>query len=474
MVLGRREPERGMTLVELMVTMVIASIVAASTFMFFAGQQRVYETQTKLLNVQQSAWAAMEVLSRFVRSVGSGMYGCVRPVGGIVPSPPLNRFPVVDPDVSDDPPVFPPNPAGVVTVHDLSQRPNAGLRAYNSPSLPAYNAATGQMQRIPPLWIVDQVAGTDASITGIVPGTDVITIAFGNRTSGTNFDSPLFGNVPNTASAIALPTGNGAMFQAGEFIVLIGDPPMGLASDIGCTLFQVTSVANGTPDTLSHASGGTTACSPPPTTGCTASVWNPPGTVATMIPGTGYGAYVAGPPAQFANTGVRNFGEFWWVRFAIRTTDSNGNYLSNRGVAGLTHDVPVLTMERLDGSSTAGPQVLAEGIEDLQVAYACDLNADGVLTDGLPTPATDEWMLNNASDVIATSNALKCNQPSAVRLTLVARSLTEDNGIDATLTDNGRPAVENHAAHTPDNNFTTGRDQFRRRVLSTTVYPRNN
>jgi len=52
-VLGRREPERGMTLVELMVTMVIASIVAASTFMFFAGQQRVYETQTKLLNVQQ-------------------------------------------------------------------------------------------------------------------------------------------------------------------------------------------------------------------------------------------------------------------------------------------------------------------------------------------------------------------------------------------------------------------------------------
>jgi len=39
-------------------------------------------------------------------------------------------------------------------------------------------------------------------------------------------------------------------------------------------------------------------------------------------------------------------------------------------------------------------------------------------------------MLNNASDVIATSNALKCNQPSAVRLTLVARSLTEDNGID--------------------------------------------
>jgi hypothetical protein len=140
---------------------------------------------------------------------------------------------------------------------------------------------------------------------------------------------------------------------------------------------------------------------------------------------------------------------------------------------GVTHDIPVLTMERIDGSPTTGPQVLAEGIEDLQVAYACDPNADGVLTEG-PNTATDEWMLNDPNDVIATNNALKCNQPSAVRLTLVARSLTEDNGIDATLTDNGRPKAENHAVHTPDNNFYTGRDQFRRRVLTTTIYPRNN
>jgi hypothetical protein len=34
--------------------------------------------------------------------------------------------------------------------------------------------------------------------------------------------------------------------------------------------------------------------------------------------------------------------------------------------------------------------------------------------------------------------------------------------------------VENRPGHTLDNNFTTGRDQFRRRVLTTTVYPRNN
>ena len=32
----------GMTLVEIMITLVISSIVAASTFMFLAGQQRIY------------------------------------------------------------------------------------------------------------------------------------------------------------------------------------------------------------------------------------------------------------------------------------------------------------------------------------------------------------------------------------------------------------------------------------------------
>jgi hypothetical protein len=440
-----------MTLVELMVTMVIASIVAASTFMFFAGQQRVYETQTKMLNVQQNAWAAMEVLSRFVRAEGSGMFGCVRPVGGIVANPPLNRSNGLSPDDCDGPPV-------VFGVHNLSQRPNAGLRAYD--------AVANAMQRIPPLWIVDREDGTDP---GIVAGTDIITVAFGNRSSGTNFDSPLFQLFQNTSNPIQVPTNNGAMFQPGEFVVLVGQPGMGgvgpgFASELGCTLLQITSVIGSNPDLLNHASGGALACQPPPSGPCAGSVWNPAGAVAAMIPGVGGYQTVAGGGTS---TGVRNFGELWWVRFAIRTEGT--------AIAGQTHLLPVLTMQRLDGSSANGPQVLAEGIEDLQVAYACDLNADGLLT-ATANAATDEWKLDeptNPNEAIPLTNASECNQPSAVRLTLVARSLTEDDGIDKDLTDNGRPAVENHEAHTPNHNFNTGRDQFRRRVLSTTVYPRN-
>ena len=434
MELGQRPAEQGLTLVELMVTMVIASIVAASTFMFFAGQQRVYETQTKLLNVQQNAWASMEVLSRFVRSEGSGMYGCVRPVGGVAPAapcpvtapPPLCRTSGVAVDDSDDPPVAI-NPV----IRNLSRAPNAGLRA---------NVA---VSRIPPLWIVDQEDGTDA---GIVPGTDVITVAFGNRASGTNFDSLLEATVSTTVQPITTPAGFSAMFQTGEYILLVGPPgtTVGMVSDIGCTLFQITS-AGTVPNTLSCASDASAICTPGATT-CTGSRWNPSGVVPTMIPA----AYVPS-----ANTGIRNFGELWWVRFAVRSADPANPLV-----------IPALTMERLDGASPTGPQVLAEGIEDLQVAFACDLNGDGTLTEGIPSKTADEWTLNDPNDPIPLTNAAKCNQPTAIRLTLIARSLTEDNGIDAVLTNNRRPAAENHAAGAPD--------QFRRRVMTTTIYPRNN
>ena len=72
MVTARGEREQGMTLVEIMVTLIISSIIAASTFMFFAGQQRIYEAQAKVLNIQQNLWAAMEVVARHTRASGAG------------------------------------------------------------------------------------------------------------------------------------------------------------------------------------------------------------------------------------------------------------------------------------------------------------------------------------------------------------------------------------------------------------------
>src|SRR5437667_10818582 len=106
-----RRSDSGLTLIELMITIIVAALVAASTFVFFAGQQRIYDTQTKLLNVQQNVTAAMELLTRYESASGTGMRGCVRPdTDGPGPDP------------GDAAPVGPSTP--------LTAAPAAGLRAW--------------------------------------------------------------------------------------------------------------------------------------------------------------------------------------------------------------------------------------------------------------------------------------------------------------------------------------------------------
>ena len=55
---ARRRRQSGLTIVELLITIVVASILSVATFTFFAGQQRIYDVQTELLNMQQNLWAA--------------------------------------------------------------------------------------------------------------------------------------------------------------------------------------------------------------------------------------------------------------------------------------------------------------------------------------------------------------------------------------------------------------------------------
>jgi hypothetical protein len=372
-----------------MVTIAIAAIVASATFTFFVGQQRVYETQAKMLDVQQNVWAAMETVTRYTRAAGTGMYLCTR-----------------DRDFDDTGPItVDPPPVGATT-------PATGLRAFRS----------GSVVRIPPLWIVDGASGAP----------DQITVAFGNGSFGNQSDAQLGAAMtaanPTAVIALAQPAGLvpsiTSMFRTNEFGLLL-DESGNTAGDRGCTLFQITGIV-ASPPQLQHGN---------------ASAWNPGANIAGYIPFD----YQTG-----TNRGVvRHFGQLTWVRFAIN--------------AGNATTPPVLTMERLDRSD--GPQVLAEGIEDLQVAYGCDLQPatpDGVLTEGSDAAgrANDEWVLNQTGETIPTT----CVKPTAVRVTLIARSLTPDSTLTH-VTSNKKPAAENGAAG--------AQDQYRHRVLTTTVYPRN-
>lgn len=386
-----RRATAGLTVVELMISLVISSIVAASTFVFFAGQQRIYETQTKMLNVQQNVWGAMEMVTRYVRSGGAGMVGCVRP----------------DSDGEAGPDTGAPPPVGAVA-------PATGLRAFRN--------GVGAV-RIPPIWINNGAAGAP----------DSITVAFGNGTFGNYNDATLAfemtANEPATdpvrVAADSLP-----VFRAGEFIVLLdtGVAPASGNLDRGCTLFQVTGTDVAT-NTLLRSSA--------------ASSWNPGANVAGLVPWTYQGA-------PTSTGGVRNFGELNWVQFSVAPATLS--------------EPPRLMMTRLDNAAI-GAQILAEGIEDMQIAYACDtapVGGDGVLTEGndAASRALDEWVLNQAGEAIPAG----CNKPSAVRITLIARSLTPDDTL-ADLAANAKPAIEDGAAG--------ARDTFRHRVITTTVFPRN-
>jgi Tfp pilus assembly protein PilW len=430
-----------MTLVEIMITLVISSILAGSTFMFFAGQQRIYETQTKMLNIQQNLWASMEVVARYARAAGSGMFECTRPASyAIEGSTPGARVRSTYPS---------PTPLST----NLGSRPATGLRAFDD--------ATATLQWIPPIWIVNNSTGTgpDAAVR---PGTDVLTVAFGNRTSGTDIDALLGADVTDsTAGTMMLATaGTDAMFRTGEFVLAMRNPPWSFgsdpASDRGCTLFQITAIP-GTGTMLTHGSmamnGGRT--------------WNPTGVVADMMPTDPATSTSMIYPASTA--GLRNFGQLTWIRFFV-SDGPNG--------------IPNLMMQRLDlpVAGLGAPQVLAEGIEDLQIAYACDtgslgaanlLALNGTLDEGTTVISrqTDEWVNNVENDSIAAINTDGyCNLPPAIRITLVVRSLFPDNLIDPTVTNNGPMDVEDHIqVGSP-----RPRDQFRRRILSTTIFPRNN
>jgi len=378
-----RDRRAGLTLVELMVTLVIAGMVTSSAFLFFAGQRRVYDTQMKVLGVQQNLWASMDTLARFVRAAGTGMIGCVN---------------------TTDPP-----PAGATA-------PATGLRAYVAGPPVA-------LIRLAPIWIQNGVNGTP----------DRITVVFGSGTFGNFSDVALGASVQKASDPVTTPAGLTSSFRAGEFAMLLdtsglpAGPPL---ADRGCTLFQITGINAGT-NTLLRA----------PT-----SPWNPPGDFAGLIPYD----YIGGAAPK---AGIRDFGALNWVQFSIDATGPS----------------PRLMMARLDGfGGPTAPQVLAEGIEDLQIAYACDLNPaapagpDGVLSEGTDGPSrlADEWTYNVAADV----PPVGCVRPQAVRLSIIARTTVSDDNL-AALALNAKPATEDGVAGAKDN--------FRHRVLTTTVSLRN-
>jgi len=121
------------------------------------------------------------------------------------------------------------------------------------------------------------------------------------------------------------------------------------------------------------------------------------------------------------------------------------------------NNMPTLWMDPDGNSATVDAEPLAEGIEDLQVAYGIDADNNLTITDGAST--TDEWRFNVAGDTAPTNS----DTIRAVRLTLIARTTQEQQG---DLNSYTKPTAEDRTA-------TSTNDRYRRRVLKQIVDIRN-
>jgi hypothetical protein len=127
----------------------------------------------------------------------------------------------------------------------------------------------------------------------------------------------------------------------------------------------------------------------------------------------------------------------------------------SNGASGTIANGSALMLDLNDGN---GPQPLAEGVEDLQIALGIDNNpADHIITEHGLAANDDEWIYNVAGEADPVSlTALR-----AVRITIVAKATAGEPGFFPV-----RPAAENHAAGTVH-------DGFFRRVIRSEVAVRN-
>lgn len=66
----KRKMDRGVTLIELMIVMVIAAILVGGIYTLFISQQRSYSVQDQVVGIQQDARAALTIMAREIRLTG--------------------------------------------------------------------------------------------------------------------------------------------------------------------------------------------------------------------------------------------------------------------------------------------------------------------------------------------------------------------------------------------------------------------
>jgi len=123
---------------------------------------------------------------------------------------------------------------------------------------------------------------------------------------------------------------------------------------------------------------------------------------------------------------------------------------------GAMNGIPSLLMAS-DPYNTAVLEPLADGVEDMQIALGIDSSGDDQIAEAGSAANDDEWQNNVAGDSALAGNL------RAVRITMVARAAKANSTGSTPFV---RPKAEDRAVGTVP-------DQFRRRVLQSTIEVRN-
>ncbi|MDP9119919.1 MAG: PilW family protein [Acidobacteriota bacterium] len=121
---------------------------------------------------------------------------------------------------------------------------------------------------------------------------------------------------------------------------------------------------------------------------------------------------------------------------------------------------------------------IADNVMDLQIALGLDLNGDGVIAEDTPPTATDEWLYNSSADLatdprwLTVAGSAPARQPRMfyVRITQLVRTDRRDFQYAAPVLTN----IEDHTyPASPAGDNSPQNRMFRRRLLQTVVDLRN-
>jgi len=314
--------QHGLTLIELMVSMLLATILIGGLFYMMTGQERTYSNQMRALTAQENLWGSMEYLQAEIRKAGTGFSGC----SGQMKSN-------LDASIAGS------SVAGVFTA----------MAVYNNQNL----------------------------FTGLNDGTDSLSLqyyAVGDFDGGSSSVRVTRG-MPNPSAVLWV--NNPGALQDNDLIVLCTP---GGGWGLVLQLTQAPQQIMGQDNDGDGVADWRLQKNP-------SSPWNPSGMNNPLWPPNGFGAgstivRIGGNPAdQFYNFAIDN-----------------------------TRDPPMLVMWQ--GTNTANRQVVAEGIEDMQISYTCDNGGPGTSNCGgncqVPGTAPDGEYYEGACTESSGDNTCNC------------------------------------------------------------------